>query len=85
LIYALFLINGYPGHGIIRYTHRFIDSLINSNNYQIVHDSVNERTFGQWRKAVGPKEPETNYFHDLCRWLVYRKLSDQPFKEIADI
>lgn len=85
LIYTLFLMNGYHWHGIVRYTPRFIDFLISGNNYEVLYDQLHEQTFSQWRTAMGPKEPETNYQHDMCRWVIFKKISDKPFKEIADI
>jgi hypothetical protein len=85
LIYTLFLSNGYHWHGIVRYTPRFIDFLKTSNNYEVLYDVTHEQTFSEWRKAVGPNEPERSYLHDMSRWVIFKKTSDQPFKEIADI
>jgi hypothetical protein len=85
LIYTLFLINGYQWHGIVRYTLRFIDLLIRANDYEVLRDDLHDQTYSQWRKSVGPDEPEEQYFRDMCRWLVFRKTSDRPFQEIVDV
>jgi hypothetical protein len=85
LIYTFFLMNGYHWHGIIRYTPRFIDLLIKANQYEVLRDDIYDQTYSQWRDLVGPDEPEDKYFRDMCRWMVWQKTSDRPFKEIVDI
>lgn len=85
LIYGLFLRNGYDGHGLVRYTRRFLDLLIETNRYDVVWRSDHDIPYGTWRKLVGKKGDDTEFFRDMCVWMVFRKTSETPFQAIVDV
>jgi hypothetical protein len=85
MIYGLFLRNGYDGHGLVRYTRRFLDLLIQANEYEIVWRSDHDVSYAMWRKRVGRKADDAEYFRDMCVWMVFRKTSEAPFHAIVDV
>lgn len=79
MIYALLLQNGYDGHGLVRYTPRFLRLLIAANAYKNVWESLHD----EWRFA-SPVASDA-YFRDMCHWIVLQKTSDAPFRPAIDI
>ena len=80
LIYGLLLQNGYDGHGLVRYTSRFVDLLAKANGYEIVRQTYHDNP-PTWRTLTN----KNTYFRDICKWVVFKKTSPAPFRAIVDV
>jgi SAM-dependent methyltransferase len=85
LIFSLFLINGFRGHGLLRYSNRFVELLAGANKYELIFAEIHARTFSQWRQEVGSDANPDEFVIDQCEWAVLRKTDDAPFSPVVDI
>ena len=85
LIYSMFLLNGFGGHGLIRYCCRFVELLAAANKYETIFKQIHARTYSQWRQSEGPEANADDFIIDQCEWVILKKTSNAPFVPVVDI